>query len=400
MRILICPAHYLFSNKYGSEPLWAYEIVTNLATKVDKLDVLVGVIDIETSNDFPPNVRIISIFKGRSTNVFIEFFKRLLFYPLVFVHFLWLRKNNYDVVHHLFPLSIATFNPVIVFIKFFDKKVKTVMGPLQLPQTVGAKNEIGVVLTGKPSKNLSTMLITGIYTLLIIIIKPFALFMLRQSNQVICNSLTSEDYYKQTFGLTNTCFIPTGVHYQAFNSCIKKTDQLNILCVGQLSERKGQIYLLKAFNVLCMTFPNINLIIVGDGPMRNSYEEFVKKYKLEKKVNFTGWLKPKDVEYYYKNSNIFCLSSLSDPSPTVLLEAMMYALPIVAFDVGSVKEMVKNAGLVVTPQDTNALAHAIEMLILDDDLRVNSGNNGHTNIVDNYTWKVIVNQYINLYQNL
>jgi glycosyltransferase involved in cell wall biosynthesis len=326
--------------------------------------------------------------------------KRVLFYPLVFLYYLFLRKNKYDVVHHMFPLSLATFNPVIPFIKFIDKGTKSVLGPLQLPQIAGSKNEIGVVLTGKSSRNLSTFLITWIYWLLMKITKPFSTSMFKQANVVICNSQTAKIYYEKTLGLKNTVYIPTGISCKSENVLKRNNENLNILCVGQLSERKGQIYLLKAFKKLSTKFSNVNLFLVGDGPMREHYKEFVKSNQLEERVKFIGWVTPEDVEYYYKSSDIFCLPSISDPSPTVLLEAMMYALPIVAFDVGSVREMTLGAGIVVQSKDTEAFEHALETLSLDQNLRIGYGELGHRKVVDNYSWEAIVTEYLSLYKRL
>jgi len=92
IKVLIAPGHYLFSDKYGSEPLWAFEIVKHLSSKLSSLDVIVGVVDL--IQPIPENVRLFPIYSGKSRNPFIEFVKRLLFYPLLLIKFILLNSKS------------------------------------------------------------------------------------------------------------------------------------------------------------------------------------------------------------------------------------------------------------------------------------------------------------------
>jgi len=395
IKVLIAPGHYLFSDKYGSEPLWAFEIVKHLSSKLSSLDVIVGVVDL--IQPIPENVRLFPIYSGKSRNPFIEFVKRLLFYPLLLIKFILLNsKQKYQIVHHMFPLSLATINLIVFYIKLFKIPIKLVLGPLQLPQDSSSPHDLDIVLVGEPIPLPLSNLINNLYHVLLRFIKPISLQMFNFADLIIFNSNVSRVYYSKFIPKVKQVVIPTGVEYIKENIFRSTQKEVKIICVGGLSVRKGQIYLLDAFLYLSKKYSNLSLTFVGDGDERTSYESYVTRHDL-KRVKFTGRLPHTELTNFYKSHDIFCLPSISDPSPTVVLEAMSYGLPVVASDVGSVSEMIGDAGLIVKKGNAEQLDKALSKLIENKQLRVLLGNKGKERIEKIYNWDKISEQWLKLY---
>jgi len=144
-------------------------------------------------------------------------------------------------------------------------------------------------------------------------------------------------------------------------------DERVVLSVGRLSREKAQIDLLTAFQLLRETKPDISLklVIVGDGPERTRLEATAESLGCKDRVAFSGQVS--DVRPYYAMADIFALSSLSEGSPNVLLEAMAENVPIVATAVGGVPEMVVNdeSALLVPPNDPPSLSASIAKILTD-----------------------------------
>lgn len=149
-----------------------------------------------------------------------------------------------------------------------------------------------------------------------------------------------------------------------------KNNERMILAVGRLSKEKAQIDLLHAFGKLSDTHAEINarLVIVGDGPERETLELTAASLGISDRVLFTGQVK--NVETYYAAADVLANPSDSEGSPYVLLEAMAASLPIVATAVGGVPEMVENnqTALLVPAGDPPAMADAIARVLGDEHL--------------------------------
>lgn len=397
MKVLIAPAHYLFSDKYGSEPLWSYQLSINIANKLNNLDVLVGVIDI-TNNKIPNNLKLIPIFKSRNNNVLLEFIKKLSFYPILFIMYLKLSsKKDYEIVHHMLPLSIVTFNPALLYAKYI-KKQKVIIGPFQLPQQISTKQDISIILTGKETNIIVALGLFYMVKIIAFFMKPLAYLTFNCADVIVCNSEESRKYYSKIFPLKKIITIPTGIEIPRLENINNQNNkEIKILCVGQLSARKGQIYLLEAFKKLSKEYKNISLTLVGRGELQHEYQKYILDNKL--KATIIPGVPHEEIWKYYTSHSIFCLPSLSDPSPTVILEAMAYALPIVATNVGSVAEIVGDGGIIVKKEDPQQLYRALATLLKDKSVSKKKGDIGKSRIKDYYNWEIIAEKWVELYRD-
>jgi len=176
-----------------------------------------------------------------------------------------------------------------------------------------------------------------------------------------------------------------------------KEDTLIITTIAELHERKGQKYLIETIPKVVEKFPNIKLVLIGEGPNRQNLENLVKKLKLEKHVTILG--RRKNIPYLLKSSNIFVLPSRREAFGLVNLEAMLTPLPIIATDVGGIPEIVQHekTGIIIPRENRNALTSALIDLIENPKKRENYAKEGKKRALSHFDAKKMAEKYENLY---
>lgn len=143
-----------------------------------------------------------------------------------------------------------------------------------------------------------------------------------------------------------------------------KKFEFSILAIGRLSYEKGHDQLLLAFSKIHHLYPQWGIEIIGDGVLRGDLELLVESLQLKDKVYFHGNLQnPFNI---LRQSNIFVLPSRVEGFPNVLLEALSAGKPCISFNCPSgPSDLIshKNNGLLVNPNDINAMAEAMKFLI-------------------------------------
>lgn len=142
--------------------------------------------------------------------------------------------------------------------------------------------------------------------------------------------------------------------------------QRNIAAAGRLTRQKGFDLLLRAFSGLADKYPDWQLTIAGEGPERKNLEKLAAGLGLSGRVALPGKLPSLDA--LLANSDIFALSSRFEGFPNVLAEALARGLPAVSFNCPSgPAEIVRDGvdGLLVAPENTDALADALASLMSD-----------------------------------
>ena len=134
----------------------------------------------------------------------------------------------------------------------------------------------------------------------------------------------------------NIHIIPTGIETERFYKenqdekeivNLKKTLGISkkdfvILFVGRLAEEKNVEFLIHSEKEISKKYPNIKLLIVGDGPDKEKYENYSKELGLEENVIFTGKVAWGDMPYYYHVSNVFATASKTETQGLTIIEAM------------------------------------------------------------------------------
>ncbi len=199
--------------------------------------------------------------------------------------------------------------------------------------------------------------------------------------------------------------IPNGIHVDDFSTAAPfphlQDGMINLLFVGRLEKRKGLKYLLGAFSKLKWDWPNLRLLVVGQGkPDADSYRILAERNLQD--VVFVGMVSDHDKARYYKSADIFCSPATGKESfGIVLLEAMAAGTPVVASDIEGYSSVVTDGreGLLVRPKSDEGLADAISALLKNPDLRDRLGANGLTR-AEQFRWEGVAGRVIDYYGTL
>lgn len=172
-------------------------------------------------------------------------------------------------------------------------------------------------------------------------------------------------------------------------------EEYTLVSVGRLSIQKNQMLLLHAFEQSFLNNQSAQLFILGDGPLREKLEKYIQEKKLKDCVHLEGNVD--NVEQYFARADVFVLSSNYEGLPLVILEAMAAGLPIISTNVGGVKDIVKNNGILVKPNAIGSLSNAMKELEANPDLRKQMSIDSRKNVV-NYDVNIIADQYLTLYK--
>ncbi|MCX5884006.1 MAG: glycosyltransferase family 4 protein [Deltaproteobacteria bacterium] len=146
--------------------------------------------------------------------------------------------------------------------------------------------------------------------------------------------------------------------------------------VGRLTAVKGQEVLIRAACELLRRGERIFIVLLGEGELRRELEALTLQLGIADKVRFLGWRT--DVAHVLAACDIFCLPSRNEGMGKALVEAMATGLPVVASDIGGMKDIVRPGenGFIVPIGDVQALAKAIARLCHDPEMRRRMGEAG------------------------
>ncbi|KIL40132.1 hypothetical protein SD70_15780 [Gordoniibacillus kamchatkensis] len=151
-----------------------------------------------------------------------------------------------------------------------------------------------------------------------------------------------------------------------------KSPKIVLTCVGRIVQQKGYEFLIRAFNQVLKKVPNVHLIIVGSDQLDPVYAQKIKQMVVEdgldKNITFAGVRN--DVKEILLASDIFVSSSIYEGFALVTIEALATGLPIVATDVGSIRELVEEGvnGYIVEAANDGQLAERIIQVINNMDV--------------------------------
>jgi len=220
---------------------------------------------------------------------------------------------------------------------------------------------------------------------------------LRKSNSIIPNSDYTSEFIPDRMGLHNKIFTVREGFRITGSTKEKKTisEKIKLLTVARLVERKGIRFLIQAMKHVTEKYPNVKLVIVGEGPDHPTYEKLTRQLELQHNIVFTGRVSNQELVEHYTTSDIFILPSTEEALGVVLLEAMYHGLPVVASNVGGIPEIVTNqeTGILTTPGSPKAISEAILSLIERPKQRRFFSERGKRHVLENFTWGKIASAF-------
>ncbi len=162
---------------------------------------------------------------------------------------------------------------------------------------------------------------------------------------------------------------PIGIQATAPNGDRISEDRPLLIFCGRLFDYKGADHLLRSLEWVATACA---VEIIGDGPRRPLLERLAHQCAAGHEVRFTGWIDQAELEGHLRRATVLVLPSLwPEPFGLTGLEAMRWGVPVVAYDVGGVREWLRDGvnGFLVRPGDYRQLAETIERVLADPDLR-------------------------------
>lgn len=175
---------------------------------------------------------------------------------------------------------------------------------------------------------------------------------------------------------SKTTVLHLGINVDVAPAVTRAANVPVVLCVAALIPRKGHSILLKAMRELKRRGIGIELWLAGDGELRERLQRDVSAHGLDSQVRLLGCLPHSELMRLYAKGivTVAALASYHEGIPVALMEAMSFAVPVVATDTGGIQELLGDgAGLIVAPDDWRAMADALHLLITNAELRASIG---------------------------
>ncbi|MCL4544054.1 MAG: glycosyltransferase family 4 protein [Chloroflexi bacterium] len=200
--------------------------------------------------------------------------------------------------------------------------------------------------------------------------------------------------------------IPNGIDTREFLASVPPLPQfmdgkLNILFFGRIEKRKGLRYLLHAFPLVKKAFPNVRLIVAGDGGERLAYQRWVERQGIPDIV-FTGRASEEDRPRFFASAHVFCAPNIGGESfGMVLLEAMASGKPVVASAIPGYVSVIKDGvdGMLCPPKNSEALATALCRVLGDPERQHRLGEAGRRKAVK-FDWVFVADRVLAYYRQM
>jgi glycosyltransferase involved in cell wall biosynthesis len=176
---------------------------------------------------------------------------------------------------------------------------------------------------------------------------------------------------------------------------------IRLLYAGRLAPEKGVEHLLQACRLMADRGLPFQLRLVGTGPLAENYRRLAETLRLQVQVEFVGAVPRQRLGSLYREADIICVPSISDPLPTVVLEAMAAGCTIVGTNVGGIPFMIEDGltGAIVSPGDATAMADKIAQLAENRHALADIGRQAALVAAQRFSWPTVGRQLVSLFEN-
>ena len=222
----------------------------------------------------------------------------------------------------------------------------------------------------------------------------------RRLERIITVSERARNDIAREFGVPNNKFViaPNGVDTTLFRPIDEIEKDKNRVIVTNSSDipLKGLHYLLRAIKEVSRKRP-VNLTVIGSPSHNGHIRRLVNQLGIKPLVSFTGRVSNEELVRHYARSWIAVVPSLYEGFGLPAAEAMACALPVVSTTGGALPEVVGDAGVLVPPGDSEALAAAILSLLDSPEKAVSLGRAGHQRVLAHFTWERAAHKTVEAY---
>ena len=172
-----------------------------------------------------------------------------------------------------------------------------------------------------------------------------------------------------------------------------------IAAAGRFSPQKGFSYLVDALPEVLLSFPDVHLMLIGEGELRGDLERQIERLDVRDRVHLPGYRR--DVPRLLAASDLFVLPSLYEGLPNVMLEAMAAGIPVVATSVNGVPEVIEDGvcGYLIPPKSTRHIESALRALLGNWARAEEIGEAGRRRVESKFTVERMVDRVERVFRN-
>jgi len=225
------------------------------------------------------------------------------------------------------------------------------------------------------------------------------------ADHVVAVSADGRDAVAAALGASRVSYVMNGVDTRAFSPGEEPGEERvppRVVYVGLLSPRKGVLDLLDAARALRARGVPMELWLVGGTPDEGATGELEVTSRAAGLAELLGVREHADMPRMYREADLFCLPSWWEAMPLSVLEAMACGLPVVATSVGDIPIEVEAevTGLLVPVKSPDALADALERLLVDEDLRRRMGRASRERVEQRFSLDRTVDELDRIFRRL
>jgi glycosyltransferase involved in cell wall biosynthesis len=159
---------------------------------------------------------------------------------------------------------------------------------------------------------------------------------------------------------------------------------------------------LRGFKLALKQDPSLELVLVGDGPLRQRLKKLAKNLSIDHRTKFMGSRGRTEIAQLLHGCLVFVLPSILEPFGIAIIEAMACKKVVVATSVGGIPEIIENGknGFLVPPKDEHKLAQAIMLVLRDNVLRKSIEEEAYETVRQRFTYSHTGGKYEELYDRL
>jgi colanic acid/amylovoran biosynthesis glycosyltransferase len=189
---------------------------------------------------------------------------------------------------------------------------------------------------------------------------------------------------------------------------LRDGDQVQLLTVGRLVEKKGIEYGIRAVAKVLQQYPQIEYKIAGDGPLKSDISRMINDLNLTDSVKLLGWQRQQEIVELMKEAHILLAPSVCSKDgdwegiPVVLMEALAQGLPVLSTQHSGIPELVQDgkSGFLVPERDVDVLVEKLEYLVEHPEIWPEMGRAGRDYVERHYDVNKLNDQLVQLYRRL
>ena len=393
MKILFCPAHYLYDEYYGgSEPSATFNICDRVAKKYPESLVVTGCKKLISEKCY----RVNEIQKNKCDLEMSQLDGVIFNIKYTLEALACLRKEEFDIIHHVRPFNLfSTFN--IIPILGLNKKTPFIVGSFASPN----KGSIPVSQFKKVYlKNLLSFVLKIFFSRLA---KILSIKTLQKSDHIF---VYDNELKQKLIGLkipkNKITVAPPGKDKNVFypNKLKKK---FIVIAVSNLISIKRIDLIIKGFFFALKKDSDIELQVIGEGIEKKKLIKLVNKLNIEDKVLFCGHVENRDLPSFYREASLFVHMAEKDSYGQVYIEALASGLPIVTSKNDGARRILKNVNCakIIEKGDWQELGRNIILYKKNlKKLEIDSVD-ARNYFESKYDWdSIIIKRYLQAYQHL